>query len=358
MKKCRFCNEPIPIDEEQNHIEQNHIKIKESDFIKKEKFFICKFCELNVNKNEINQHEFVCGSKTKMCEKCGNYIKLKDFAKHKEEGCFDLLIFDAKEKFYIKNKNNYQPFDEKKEENIFKKIENDFKEVRNNILLSIQNNNNRINNNNNIYNKKNIHNNNNNNNELKSKRNNSKNSKQSNNKNNYIYLGDLNDIILKEKVKKIKKFEQEIKKLKRDLTCSKFIEYVNNDKIDYNNNNNDFLNNFYEEKKIYRKTNSTKYISNYKKNEYYNKIKENKKNLLKINFNRSNEKNYNNYNYYYNHNNNESSNNRYLNYIEKTNKKNNFNQTNTNNNNIYNNNNNKYSFNESLIKAIKHNFMN
>ena len=183
-----------------------------------------------------------------MCEKCGNYIKLKDFEKHKEEGCFDLLIFDTKEKFYIKNKNNYEPFDEKKEE-IFKKIENNFKEVRNNILLSIQNNNNqRINNNNNnVYNKKNV----NFNNELKRK--------NSNNKNNYIYLGDLNDVILKEKVKKIKKFEQEIKKLKRDLTCSKFIEYFNNDKNDFNNdfmlNNN---NNYYEDKKIYRKTNNSK----------------------------------------------------------------------------------------------------
>ena len=292
-----------------------------------------------------------------MCEKCGNYIKLRDFEKHKEEGCFDLLIFDTKEKFYIKNKNNYEPFDEKenkkKEEEIFKKIENNFKEIKNNILLSIQNNNQRINNNN-IYNKKNVIYNNNNN-ELKSNRNKSKNSK-----NNYIYLGDLNDIILKEKVKKIKKFEQEIKKLKRDLTCSKFIEYFNNDKNDFNN---DFMlnnNYYYEDKKIYRKTNSTKFISNYKNNEYNNKIKENKKNLLKINFNRSNEKKYN-YNYYYNNNNNEFLNNRYLNYIEKTKKNNNIHTNYNNNNNIYknnNNNNNKYSFNESLIKAIKHNFMN
>ena len=150
IKKCKFCKEPIPIEEEQIHIEQNHNFIKNN-------FLVCKFCELNVDKNEIKEHEKICGAKTKMCEKCGNYIKLKDFEKHKEEGCFDLLIFDTKEKFYIKNKNNYEPFDEKKEE-IFKKIENNFKEVRNNILLSIQNNNNqRINNNNNnVYNKKNV----------------------------------------------------------------------------------------------------------------------------------------------------------------------------------------------------------
>ena len=72
-------------------------------------------------------------SKTQMCEKCGNYIKLKDFEKHKEEGCFDLLIFDTKEKFYIKNKNNYEPFEQenkkkkkkflKKSKMILKKLE-------------------------------------------------------------------------------------------------------------------------------------------------------------------------------------------------------------------------------------------
>ena len=42
----------------------------------------CKFCEMSLKGKELEEHEYPCGSRTEQCDKCFNYIILRDFQTH------------------------------------------------------------------------------------------------------------------------------------------------------------------------------------------------------------------------------------------------------------------------------------
>ena len=136
IKKCKICKKPIVIDDEEQHMVENHSEVKcefcEKPFPKNEieehikncdqKMVECQYCELQVTIKDKPQHEYMCGAKTEQCMKCKKYIQVKDMKNHKRVGCKleekvtnnNLLITDPQlEKTIMKSiknnnkKNNY-----------------------------------------------------------------------------------------------------------------------------------------------------------------------------------------------------------------------------------------------------------
>lgn len=136
IKKCKICKKPIVIDDEEQHMVENHSEVKcefcEKPFPKNEieehikncdqKMVECQYCELQVTIKDKPQHEYMCGAKTEQCMKCKKYIQVKDMKNHKRVGCKleekvtnnNLLISDPQlEKAIMKSikdnnkKNNY-----------------------------------------------------------------------------------------------------------------------------------------------------------------------------------------------------------------------------------------------------------
>ena len=136
IKKCKICKKPIVIDDEEQHMVENHSEVKcefcEKPFPKNEieehikncdqKMVECQYCELQVTIKDKPQHEYMCGAKTEQCMKCKKYIQVKDMKNHKRVGCKleekvtnnNLLITDPQlEKAIMKSikdnnkKNNY-----------------------------------------------------------------------------------------------------------------------------------------------------------------------------------------------------------------------------------------------------------
>ena len=66
----------------------------------------CQYCELKIQYKDLKEHEYICGSKTEKCPKCGKLIPMKDYNEHISEGCFDLIIHDENEDIIIKSKFN------------------------------------------------------------------------------------------------------------------------------------------------------------------------------------------------------------------------------------------------------------
>ena len=137
IKKCKICKKPIVIDDEEQHMVENHSEVKcefcEKPFPKNQieehikncdqKMVECQYCELQVTIKDKPQHEYMCGAKTEQCMKCKKYIQVKDMKNHKRVGCKleekvtnnNLLITDPQlEKAIMKSikdnnnkKNNY-----------------------------------------------------------------------------------------------------------------------------------------------------------------------------------------------------------------------------------------------------------
>ena len=100
IKKCKICKKPIVIDDEEQHMVENHSEVKcefcEKPFPKNEieehikncdqKMVECQYCELQVTIKDKPQHEYMCGAKTEQCMKCKKYIQVKDMKNHKRVG--------------------------------------------------------------------------------------------------------------------------------------------------------------------------------------------------------------------------------------------------------------------------------
>lgn len=88
--KCKFCEDFILKDEQEEHEQQYHGKIVCSDCGKNfEKLLYsihknkcskrkveCSYCSLSLVINELHEHEYMCGSKTEECYKCGQLIPI------------------------------------------------------------------------------------------------------------------------------------------------------------------------------------------------------------------------------------------------------------------------------------------
>ena len=117
IKRCKVCNKPIVIDDEEEHMVEFHAevscqfcqksfpknKIEEHEKICDSRMVECQYCELQVSVKEKDQHEYICGAKTEQCPKCKQYIQLKDLKAHRKINCKppepkpndNLLISDA-----------------------------------------------------------------------------------------------------------------------------------------------------------------------------------------------------------------------------------------------------------------------
>ena len=82
----------------------------------------CKYCELQMREKDLLDHEYICGAKTELCRLCGKYIPKKDLEKHQIEGCFDLLIYEGKDKKEViiraKSSNDITKLEKKEKEAI------------------------------------------------------------------------------------------------------------------------------------------------------------------------------------------------------------------------------------------------
>ena len=101
VRKCSICEEPVPIDEYNEHKSNEHPDIK-CEFCGKmmgnieykshlkecsKKLFACQYCELYMNKNELKDHEYQCGSKTTTCPYCNQTVTKKDYELHLKFVC-------------------------------------------------------------------------------------------------------------------------------------------------------------------------------------------------------------------------------------------------------------------------------
>ncbi|XP_072249154.1 XIAP-associated factor 1 [Leuresthes tenuis] len=94
---CPDCEEAVPIDQLNEHREEQHTQVRCSKCNKKmerchlldhesddcvERLQKCQFCELEVPWKELEDHLLVCGSRTELCRDCGCYVRLRDQQEH------------------------------------------------------------------------------------------------------------------------------------------------------------------------------------------------------------------------------------------------------------------------------------
>ena len=122
VKKCPICNQPVTVEDTEDHMNEFHVEIPcefcEKKFTKDKidkhkkncdyRMQTCKFCEMNVIIKDIKEHEYVCGSKTEQCNICKQMITKRDWENHKKKGCKppvetkkndDYMYFDNEEEF-------------------------------------------------------------------------------------------------------------------------------------------------------------------------------------------------------------------------------------------------------------------
>ncbi len=84
IKYCFQCKEKVPIEEFEEHLE-SHNKPTEPEKKEEDNNDInveCKYCSLLVDKNELDEHEQMCGARTVECEICGKYIQTRLLEQH------------------------------------------------------------------------------------------------------------------------------------------------------------------------------------------------------------------------------------------------------------------------------------
>ena len=106
IRKCPECNEPIQIDELEEHKMMKHQKQKcekcGQSFLLPElkthpctkKMVECHFCGLFMEKNELNEHEYHCGGKSTPCEYCGINVPAMEKQLHLDYTCPVKAAFD------------------------------------------------------------------------------------------------------------------------------------------------------------------------------------------------------------------------------------------------------------------------
>ena len=100
-RKCSICDEPIQIDEYEEHKNKFHLKVQ-CAFCGKEmsekllnehkktcsdKFVNCKYCDLALSLELLNEHEYICGSKTEECPYCNILVPKCEYDLHLKYIC-------------------------------------------------------------------------------------------------------------------------------------------------------------------------------------------------------------------------------------------------------------------------------
>ena len=140
VRKCSLCDEPIQIDEYEEHKIISHPDIKctfcgkifrnleynSHEKICTKKLIECKYCGLYMKEKELKEHEYNCGSKTINCEYCKKSVTKLEYDLHLEYACEIKLRLNKKiNKINNENKtNNFSDItkNEKDEENVIKNI--------------------------------------------------------------------------------------------------------------------------------------------------------------------------------------------------------------------------------------------
>ncbi|XP_051888521.1 TRAF-type zinc finger domain-containing protein 1-like isoform X2 [Pristis pectinata] len=93
---CRYCNEPFPKSEMEEHFQTEHalvdckcnMKMEKNQLEKHEstecplRLIKCQYCELELAFNKSQEHADYCGSRTELCAVCGRNILVKDLNMH------------------------------------------------------------------------------------------------------------------------------------------------------------------------------------------------------------------------------------------------------------------------------------
>lgn len=93
---CKLCKEPIPTSDMEDHFASEHAPVTCKCNMTMEKCALeeheksscllrlvkCQFCELEVTRSTLENHEDYCGARTEPCEKCGSSVMIKDLQDH------------------------------------------------------------------------------------------------------------------------------------------------------------------------------------------------------------------------------------------------------------------------------------
>lgn len=102
VKKCGLCKEIINIDDEDDHMKENHREITckfchrkfpqnliELHFLNcEEQPAECKYCSFHLLLRDKKEHEYICGAKTEYCQNCRKFIPIKDYDAHSVTSCY------------------------------------------------------------------------------------------------------------------------------------------------------------------------------------------------------------------------------------------------------------------------------
>ncbi|PNJ13147.1 XAF1 isoform 4 [Pongo abelii] len=75
---CPECEEPVPKETMEEHCKVEHQQANEC----RERPVECKFCELDMQLSKLELHESYCGSRTELCQGCGQFIMRRMLAQH------------------------------------------------------------------------------------------------------------------------------------------------------------------------------------------------------------------------------------------------------------------------------------
>ncbi len=153
-RKCSICEEPIQIDEYEEHKNKAHLKVKcefcgkemGEKLIKEHKktcsehLVNCKYCELSLPLELLNEHEYICGSKTEECPNCKILVPKCEYDLHLKYTCdihnktnvvHEKSVNEILEECLINN-NKKVSFDDKKYYDDSKDYKNEIKEKNDN----------------------------------------------------------------------------------------------------------------------------------------------------------------------------------------------------------------------------------
>ena len=74
---CKDCGKEMEPPKMENHLENECPKRK----------ILCDYCMLKFDADKYEEHATPCGSRTDKCDKCGDYVRLRDFAVHLANNC-------------------------------------------------------------------------------------------------------------------------------------------------------------------------------------------------------------------------------------------------------------------------------
>ena len=130
VRKCSICEEPIQIDEYDEHKSMIHPDVK-CEFCGKvfgnkeynshlkecsKKLDACQYCGLYMSKNEIKEHEYQCGGKTINCEFCKEIVTKANYDLHLQYTCKEKLKNNSNENNENKRNNSINKEDTLKNE--------------------------------------------------------------------------------------------------------------------------------------------------------------------------------------------------------------------------------------------------